>query len=114
MRHGHSGSILMASEWTEDQREFARGVRATHGILMLVRENPTLFPLCPDHITGREAEAAAMARIYQGKPCLRCATPSSYAHIALTKDGRRWIDLCKSCGFYMSVALDIAKRSADG
>jgi hypothetical protein len=78
---------------------------------MLVRESPTLFPACPEFANGQEAELAAWARIKQGRPCVRCAIPSSYAHIGLTKDGRRWIDLCKECGFYMSAALDLMRRN---
>jgi hypothetical protein len=109
----HKRTENAMSEWTEDQHKFARGVRATHGILMLARESPTLFPACPAFTSGQEAETAAWARIKAGKPCVRCAKPSTYAHIALTKDGRRWMDLCMECGFYMSVALDLVRRNRD-
>lgn len=64
------------------------------GLLFLLKAEPTLLAIAPDHVDGDDIERRRQA----GHPCLSCGQPAT---TALAVDdpsgvwtGKRWLDLC--------------------
>jgi len=64
------------------------------GLLFLLQAEPTLLPPAPD---DWDAPSVYLRRLGEVHPCVRCGERATYAHIAATDLGPRWLDLCGPC-----------------